>query len=432
MQNSIFEKLKDKSVSLLGYGVSNRAACECLLKNGIFPTVRNEKIVDLPNGANGIFGGDYLNAEEDVVFRSPAIRGEKISKDSQVYTEVSFSLENTQAHKIGITGSDGKTTTSTLINEILKADEKASYLVGNIGNPLISYIDKIESNDFIVSELSSFQLFDYTPSLDVAVITSISENHLDWHKNMAEYVLSKRNIVKNAKCVVLNYDMKYRELFDSEGMVYCSLSDLSAFISNEKSYVYIKDGKVYFNQDELFPVSTIKLKGEYNLINALLSVGATYRYVKKSSIIKVLSTFGGVSDRCELVGTKNGISFINSSADSTPSRTKSTLSVFPKEKTVVLLGGYDKNLSYDVLNEALNGVKAIVLMGENREKIYKSIENRKEKIIKVNTLYEAVACAYREANEGDYVVLSPASASFDMFKNYRERAESFKSLVKEL
>ena len=239
MQNSIFEGLKDKSVSLLGYGVSNSAVCECLLKNGIFPTVRNEKIVDLPNGANGIFGGDYLNAEEDVVFRSPAIRGEKISKDSRVYTEISFSLENTQAHKIGITGSDGKTTTATLIYEILKADEKASYLVGNIGNPLISYIDKIESNDFIVSELSSFQLFDYTPSLDVAVVTSISENHLDWHKDMSEYVLSKRNIVKNAKCVVLNYDMPYRELFDIKNTVYCSLSDLSPIILDKKRKYYV-------------------------------------------------------------------------------------------------------------------------------------------------------------------------------------------------
>jgi UDP-N-acetylmuramoylalanine--D-glutamate ligase len=165
--------------------------------------------------------------------------------------------------------------------------------------------------------------------------------------------------------------MKYRELFDSESTVYCSLSDLSAFISNEKSYVYIKNGKVYFNQDELFPVGIIKLKGEHNLINALLSVGATYRYVKKSSIIKALSTFGGVSDRCELVGTKNGIYFINSSVDSTPTRTINTLSVFHKDKIIVLLGGYDKNLSYDILNEALNGVKAIILMGENREKIYK-------------------------------------------------------------
>ena len=432
MQNSIFEELKGKSVSLIGYGVSNRAVCECLLKNGIFPTIRNEKTIDLPNGVKGMFGNDYLCASEDVVFRSPSVRGEKISKNSQVYTEISFSLENTQAHKIGITGSDGKTTTSTLINEILKADKKTSYLVGNVGNPLISYIDEIKSDDFIVSELSSFQLYDYTPCLDTAVITSITQNHLDWHKNMAEYVMSKRNITKYAKCVVLNYDMICRELFEDENTVYCSLKDLSHAVSREKNCVYIKNGKAYFNQDELFDVGIIKLKGEHNLQNALLSIGATYKHVKKSSIIKALSTFDGVRDRCELIERKNGISFVNSSADSTPSRTKSTLSIFPREKTVVLLGGYDKNLSYEVLNEAISGVKAIILMGENREKIYKSIKNRKEKIIKVNTLSEAVACAYREANEGDYVVLSPASASFDMFKNYRERAESFKSLVKEL
>lgn len=432
MQKSIFDELTKKSISLLGYGVSNRAVCEYLLKKGILPKVRNEKPIPLPKGASGVFGGSYLDAHEDIVFRSPSIRADNISKNSRIYTEISFSLEHTVANKIGITGSDGKTTTSSLINEILRCDGKLSYLVGNIGNPLISYIDSIKNDDFLVCELSSFQLYDYTPSLDCAVITSISENHLDWHKSHMEYVLSKGNITKNAKCVVAYHDLEYRELFEGGSMTYFSLSDLSECLCQEKSYVYIKNGKVYFNKDALFSVDIIKLKGEYNLLNALAAVGATYKYVKPDSIVKALSGFSGVGDRCELVATKNGVKFINSSADSTPTRTKNTLSVFPKEKTIAILGGYDKNLSYDILNEALNGVRAIVLMGENREKIYKSIEKRKEKIIKVNTLNEATYAAYKEAKDGDYVVLSPASASFDMFKNYKERAESFKDFIKGL
>ena len=197
-------------------------------------------------------------------------------------------------------------------------------------------------------------------------------------------------------------------------------------------FPYIKNGKAYFNREALFSTDILKIKGRYNLLNALAAVGATYGLVSKDAVINALSTFEGVRDRCEAVGTKNGVNFINSSVDSTPSRTKNTLSVFPKEKTVVILGGYDKNLSYDILNEALNGIKAIILMGENKEKIYKSIENRKEKIIKVNTLSEAVCAAYGESRAGDYVVLSPASASFDMFKNYKERAESFKDCIKDL
>ena len=430
MSFSIFDKLKTKSVSLIGYGVSNKAVCQCLIKNGIFPTVRNKEKIDVPLGLKTVFGEGYLNVSEDVVFRSPSVRIEGENKD--VYTEISFSLERASGYKIGITGSDGKTTTSTLIDRILRFDSKNSYLVGNVGNPLITYADKIMENDFLVCELSSFQLFDYAPHLDCAVITSISENHLDWHKSMDEYVLSKANIAKNAQRVIMNCDFEYKNLFGGRKTTYFSLNDCSDKLNYENDYVYIKNGKAYFNNDELFSTDIIKLKGEYNLLNVLASIGATYYFVSKEAILSAVSSFEGVRDRCEAVGTKNGVNFINSSVDSTPTRTKNTLSVFPKEKTVVILGGYDKNLTYDILNEPLNGVKAIILMGENKEKIYKSIKNRKEKIIKVNTLGEATAVAYGEARKGDYVVLSPASASFDAYKNYKERAESFKDFIRKL
>ncbi len=431
MQNSIPKDLWGKTISLVGYGVSNRAVCSYLIKKGIYPTVRNENRVELPNGAVGIFGQDYLLTGEDVVFRSPSIRGECF-KNSRIYTEISFSLENANANKIGITGSDGKTTTSTLIHKILEKDGKNTHLVGNIGNPLISYLDKIKRDDFLVCELSSFQLYDYTPSLDCAVITGISPNHLDWHTSMAEYVFSKRNIIKKARHTVVNYNCPYRDFFISDNITYFSSADLSKHLPNGGNYVYIKNARAYYNSEELFPLDIVKLKGEYNLLNILASIGATYQYVNKSAILEVVSSFEGVSHRAELVETKNGIHFINSSIDSTPTRTKNTLSAYPREKTIVILGGYDKNLSYDILAESTRGVKAVILLGENREKIYKAIKNSVGKIIKVNTLCEATKASYKEADEGDYIILSPASASFDMFKNYKERAERFKDFIKEL
>ena len=182
-------------------------------------SVRNKKI-PLPSGASIIFGSGYLDIGEEVVFRSPGVRLDGALNGIEVYTEASYALKNTRAHKIGITGSDGKTTTSSLIYEILKNQGKSAYLCGNIGTPIISYIDKARENSFLVCELSSFQLFDSAPPLDCAVITSISENHLDWHKSLTEYIYSKRNILKKARRAVVHYDMEYRELFTHENITY--------------------------------------------------------------------------------------------------------------------------------------------------------------------------------------------------------------------
>ena len=432
MKCSSILDFEGKTVSLVGYGISNQAMLDYLMKNGVYPTVRSEKSTILPKGILGIFSSDYMSACEDIVFRSPSVRGDNFSKNARVYTEIGFSLETANCYKIGVTGSDGKTTTSTLIHKILEKTKKSAYLVGNIGTPLVSYLDKIKKDDFLVCELSSFQLYDYTPSLDCAVITSISPNHLDWHTSLAEYVFSKRNILKRSKRAVVNYDSPYRDFFMHDDITYFSLSDKSRMVGNGANYVYIKDGFVYYNREQLFNCSLIKLRGEYNLLNILASIGVVYNYGSLDSIIDVASTFEGVSHRAELIHTKNGISFIDSSVDSTPTRTKATLSIYPKERSIVILGGYDKNLSYDELNEATNGIKCAILLGENREKIYKAIDNSAKKIIIVNNLADAVLASYKEANVGNFVILSPASASFDMFKNYKERAQRFNDLVKSL
>lgn len=414
------EKLSLGSVALIGLGVSNRAVLDYLLEHNITPVVRCPEKITLPRGACGVFGKNYLNTCEDMVFRSPSVRPDKILGRGKVFSEISFSLENARCFKIGVTGSDGKTTTSTLIHKILCEAGKGAYLVGNVGTPLISYLDRIKKEDFICCELSSFQLFDYKPSLDVAIVTGITPNHLDWHRDFAEYVLSKKNITKNARRVILPYDLPGRRLFDGDTVSYFSLSDLSHLGGK---HAYLKDGYVYYGKKRLFPKEKIKLVGDFNIKNVLCTILATYDLVGLMPILNIVSTFGGVSHRMERVASVSGVDFVDSSIDSTPDRTAATLSAFDKSRVIAIMGGYDKNLKYDILKEATKGLKAIVLLGENREKILMCQEA--QRVFTVNTMHEAVSLASSLAVAGDTILLSPASASFDMYKNYEEKSEAF-------
>lgn len=421
--------LKGKTVSLIGYGVSSKAMLDYLVKKGIYPTVRNEKEIPLPNGVKGVFGNGYLDISEEVVFRSPGVRLDNAPNGANVYTEASYALSNTRAHKIGVTGSDGKTTTTSLIYEILKAQGKDAYLCGNIGTPIISYIDKARKDSFLVCELSSFQLFDSQMPLDCAVITSISENHLDWHKSFSEYIFSKRNILKRSKRAVVYYDMEYKELFTHENITYFSLNSCEKMLGDGRSFVYIKDDYVYYNEKRLFPLDIVKLKGKHNILNVLASIGASYPYVKIEKIIDAVSHFSGVAHRSTEVEKLNGITFVDSSVDSTPTRTITTLGLFAKEKSILILGGQDKCLSYLPLKDALRGIKLAVIFGINKEKIQNAI-NGACRFALVNNIFEATNLAYKRATNGDYIILSPASASFDMFENYIDRAEKFKEAIR--
>ncbi len=420
-----------KSVSLVGYGKSNKEVLAYLLKNKAYPIVRNQRECILPDGVKGIFTKDYLNASEDIVFRSPGIRPDKIKTDGQILCEASYSLENISAYKIGVTGSDGKTTVSTLIHTMLLSGGHNSHLGGNIGTPLISQLDKIKNEDYVVSELSSFQLIDTAPKIDTAVITNISENHLDWHTSFLEYVFAKRNILKKAKRAVINLDCPYNEFFTHENASYFSLNDLSRVMSRSSSYTYISNGYVCHNGTRLFDAGEIRLRGDFNIANILCAIATVYPYVDKEAIRHVATEFGGVNHRMQSVMVLNGVTFIDSSIDSTPTRTKRTLSAFDKEKAIVILGGYDKKLSYDALYEPTKGTKCVIVLGANKEKILKNVTGAK-RVINVNTLNEAVTLAYKEAQGGDYVILSPASASFDMFENYEQRAEKFKEILRGL
>ena len=419
---------ENKTVGLIGLGVSNKAVLEYLEKRQIKPTVYLSKCDDVKKDMFVKYGDDVFYTCEDVIFRSPSARPDKIKAKGQVFTEIGFSLENIDCYKIGITGSDGKTTTSTLIYEALKR-EKNAFLVGNIGNPLISQLEKIKKEDYVACELSSFQLIDLSPELDCAVITSISENHLDWHSGMLEYIYSKRNILKKAKRAVLCYDCGYRSFFTHENVTYYSINDLSSLVGGLSHYVYLKKGVVYYDKEPIIKKSQISLKGDYNVKNVMAMIGACYPIVSKDKIVSIATTFKGVMHRCERVCTKNGITFIDSSIDSTPQRSISTLSVFPRSKTIAIMGGYDKNLSYHPLKATLKDIKMLIICGQNKEKL---LGVAPKNVTVVNTLKEATDLAYKSAKNGDFIVLSPASASFDMYKNYKEKSQDFRKIIGDL
>ena len=415
-------------ITLIGYGVSGKATLDYFMKNGIFPTVRCEKEAALPERIKGIFGDGYLDTVEDVIFRSPSIRPDRIRGNGKITTEASFALGIADAFKVGVTGSDGKSTTSTLIYKILEKSHKA-YLGGNIGNALINFAPYAENGSFVVAELSSFQLIDFSSSLDTCVVTNITQNHLDWHLSFDEYVCAKKNIVSHSDTNVLNYDDDLVKTFANKNTTFFSLKNKRP--ENCEHFVALSDGYITYDGAKVISADKILLKGKFNLQNVMAAIGVTYNIAPIEDIRSVLMSFSGIAGRMEFVKKVGGVSFFDSSIDTTPSRTTATLGAFDNSKTVVILGGYDKNLSYDILKSSLYGIKYAVVCGSNKDKILKSI-NDVCLCAAENDFENAVFAAYEKAVEGDSVLLSPASASFDMFSNYKERSAAFRKIVESL
>ena len=420
---------ENKAVALVGFGASNKEMCDYLLKNGARVTIRNIKQIPVPEGTR-LITENYLDTCEDLVFRSPVIRPDRIKIRGELTSEIAYALDITRGFKIGVTGSDGKTTTSTLIYEILKADKRQATLCGNIGTPAIRLASDSTEKTHTVCELSSFQLFDMQPRLDVAVLTNISENHLDWHKDMGEYIEAKRNIFKNASRSVLNGDCPISRKIKLDGEIALfSLDDKKD--TRTQMLACLKNGYLECNGQKIIKADRLRLKGSFNLQNALCAIASVWKIASAEAIEYTLSTFEGVTGRMEMVDKINGVSFVCSSIDSTPSRTIATLSAFDISKCVLILGGYDKGVSYEPLKEATRGLKCAILCGANADKIEKSVK-QSAPIKRANDLLSATELAYEMANEGDTVLLSPASASFDMFENYKERERKFKEIVRGL
>lgn len=445
-----FTSLKDKKIAVLGLGVSNRPLVRLLLEFGCRVvgcdrTPREKldgEVLELEKlGCKLHVGENYLDGvEADVVFRTPGMhpgnpaiealrsRGAEVTSEMEVFFEVC------PCYLMAVTGSDGKTTTTTLISEMLKAAGKTVWLGGNIGTPLLPLVGEMKEGDFAVVELSSFQLMDMTRSPRRALITNLAPNHLDIHKDMAEYVEAKKNIFRYQDengLLVLNADNGYTAAFRGKGK--------TVFFSRQgEAHIHLKDNVICREGQEVLPVSDILIPGTHNVENYMAAIAMVEGLVEDDVIRQVAKNFGGVEHRIELVRVKDGVRFYNDSIASSPSRTIAGLRSFP-EKVILIAGGYDKHIPYDVLGpEICRHVKKLFLGGATGEKIRAAVESCPEydrnalEIQDCGSFEPAVRAAAAAAEAGDVVLMSPASAAFDQFKNFMVRGEFFKNLVKEL
>ena len=398
-----------------------------------------EEVLELEAlGCNLSLGDTYLdNVEADILFRTPgmhpghpAIEALR-SRGAQVTSEMEVFFEVCPCDIIAVTGSDGKTTTTTLVSEMLKAQGRKVWLGGNIGTPLLPLVRQMEESDIAVVELSSFQLMDMTRSPSRALVTNLAPNHLDVHKDMEEYVDAKKNIFRfqdETGLLVLNADNEITSAFRGNGK--------TVFFSRRgEGHVWLKDGVICRGNEEVLATGDILIPGVHNIENYMAAIALVEGLVSDDTIRHVATTFGGVEHRIELVRIKGGVRFYNDSIASSPSRTIAGLRSFDR-KVILIAGGYDKHIPYDALGpEICSHVKKLFLGGATGPQIRAAVENcqgEKPEILDCGNFEAAVRAAAAAAEAGDVVLMSPASAAFDQFKNFMVRGEFYKKLVREL
>ena len=450
--NEFKEFIKGKRVGVVGIGVSNIPLIHFLVDLQSIVTAFDKKTHSSlgevasdfeKNGVKLVLGEDYLKdlTGFDVIFKTPSMRIDDPAflkaKEQGTYitSEMEEFVKYCPAKTFGVTGSDGKTTTTTIIYNILKREGYKTWVGGNIGTPLFANIEEISKNDKVVLELSSFQLMTMSVSTDVAVITNLSPNHLDIHKDMKEYVDAKKNIFKyqnQNNLIVINKDDSLSYELRKEAM-----GKVKYFSIKEK----IEDG-AYFENDKLFimnravcDLQEIKLKGMHNVANLLTAFCAVEAEVSIDSMRAVATDFTGVSHRGEFVREVEGVKYYNDSIASSPTRTIASVKAF--EKPVILIaGGYDKQIPFEPLaEEAYLNIKTLILIGATKYKIKEVFDHILEEkkttleIILAESFNEAIVAAKEVARPGDIVTLSPACASFDMFENFEVRGNKYKEIV---
>ncbi len=466
LKEEIYSRLEHGKCDVLGLGISNLPLIRLLCRMGASVTARDmkteEQLGEIADemkslGVTLVTGENYLESiEGDIIFRAPGIRPDlpqiksATDRGALLTSEMEFFLEITPATVLGITGSDGKTTTTTLTSKILTQELSRTgkgrvWVGGNIGTPLLDKADKMTENDFAVVELSSFQLQTMTRSPFRAIVTNLTPNHLNWHTGMEEYTQAKCNIFSHAPVshVTFNAENEITYALAKESKIPVTLFSSSAqnYAETVKGIdgacaVFVRDGVIYFSdgvtEEEVIKVSEIKLPGRHNVENYMAAISITRPYVSNESVRQVARTFGGVEHRLEFVRELDGVKYYNSSIDSSPTRTAAALSALT-ETPIVICGGYDKNIPFEPLADALiERAKAVVLTGATAQKIKSALEAADARGLKI--AYEpdfkgAVEAAKNMAVSGDTVLLSPACASFDAFKNFEERGNVFKNIV---
>lgn len=455
--STFFESIKTKKIAFIGMGVTNFDIIRMFLQKGLNVTVCDkcnrdaqlEKISVLEKeGASFCLGEHYLSnlTDFDVIFRSPGVyfnRPELLQarRDGVVVTsEMEVFFQFCPCKIIAITGSDGKTTTSSLIAAMLKEEGLRVHLGGNIGKALLPEIEAYQPDDYCVVELSSFQLLSMRQSPDIAVITNISPNHLDVHGTMEEYVQAKMNLLLHQDAfstTVLNADNEQTALLSS--MVRGKLRWFSRHLKQSRGAYVDSEGEIFFSNGEnsynIINCSQILLPGVHNVENYLTAIAAVGDLVKPAAIQKVARNFSGVAHRIEFVRQVHGVKWYNDSIATSPTRTIAGLHSF-SQKLIIIAGGYDKKISYAPLAPHLiKRVKILILMGDTAKKIQQAVlsqpdyDQKKLPIFIVDSMEDAVKKAEQLATSGDIVSLSPASASFDAYQNFEKRGEHFKDLV---
>ena len=442
--------LKGKKVSIIGAGVSNTPLIRMLWDICTLTVHDKKKEEDFDkdflkelyaHNVNLVTGDGYLDyLGGDVIFRTPGVRPDVPAlisakeRGAIVTSEMDVFFSLCPCPITAITGSDGKTTTSTLVSEMYKAQGFTVHLGGNIGTPLLPRIDEIEPEHRVVVELSSFQLMDMTHSPHIAVITNVTPNHLDWHKGMEEYTDAKKGLLKyqtSADLCVLNYDDSTTRAFAQDAS-----AKVSFFSMEKQARGFSFDGENLLCDGEAFiSAKDLRIPGKHNIANVLTAASAVCGEVSLEAMIKVAKTFTGVEHRIEFVREINGVRYYNDSIASSPTRAAAALNCF--ENIILIAGGYDKKIAFDELGELVcQKVDTLLLCGVTAEKIEKAVLDakctKKPQIYTYANLTDTVNAARALAKSGDVVLFSPACASFDQFVNFAVRGRFFKDVVNSL
>ena len=449
--------LKDKRIAVLGIGVSNTPLIRLLREHGVAVTACDKKertalgktAEELEAmGADLKLGSDYLkDIDADVIFRTPGMRpdlpellaakerGSRITSEMQVFFEVC------PCPIIAVTGSDGKSTTTTVITEFLRAAGRTVHLGGNIGHPLLAEAGEMHADDVAVLELSSFQLLDMTHSPHIAVLTNLAPNHLDVHRSMEEYIAAKENIFRYQSADDI-------AVFNQDNAITLGLSEKAngrvRLFSRQQEVAdgaFVRDGAIWLRRGEeereIVKTDEIRIPGQHNVENYLAAIAAVDGLVSDEVIRTVAREFAGVEHRIELVRTRRGVRWYNDSIATSPTRTIAGLHSF-SQKLILIAGGYDKHIPFDVLGpELVAHVKLLILCGATANQIRACVTgcadyHGEPEMIECATLDEAVKLAAERAQEGDVVTLSPACVAFDQFPNFMVRGRYFKDLVNAL
>lgn len=451
-KEQFFTSIQGKTVTFCGIGRSHMPLIRLFQEKGALVSARDKRSLE-ELGDNGkalqergvqlILGENYLeDLREDIIFRTPGMkyhlpqleaarkRGAAVTSEMEVF----FQLCPCKIY--AVTGSDGKTTTTSIIAELLKAQGKTVHLGGNIGKPLLPEIESIQPEDCAVVELSSFQLISMRESPDVAVVTNLSPNHLDVHKDMQEYIDAKKNILLHQGAfsrTVLNAGNEITASFAPQVRGDCWMFRRGAPVERG---VWCNGETIYVHGQALLPISQIRIPGWHNVENYMAAIAAVWGDVEPQTIRRVAETFAGVEHRAEFVRELRGVKYYNDSIATSPTRVISgMLSLFP-QKILLIAGGYDKHIPFEPLGPAVcEKVKTLILLGDTAQKIQDAVQAAPQyqegcpEILRVDNMEQAVAAAAAHAQPGDIVSLSPACAAFDLYPNFEVRGRHYKDIV---